>query len=464
MDLLNENIKKLYIRYLLPSLGSAIVISVYVLTDAIVIGQGEGVDALAAFNLLTPLLCVLVAVGLLIGVGCSVHLSVQKGQGNEKRANEYFTVSLILTCLLAVVMTVIYVRLKIPLLRFAGASDELLPYALEYMNCYNFFIPMAVFSYYLSITARSDKDPNRSLAAVLGGGVTNIVLDILFVFPLGMGMMGAALASGIGVTLQICISGSHFFSKKNTLHLVKPAGVLKKIRDIIWGGMSGFINELSNGWIVFILNMQIIRFCGNTELALYGVISNCSILFNALFTGIGQSMQPLISYHYGAGKMDRIRSLRRLGYGTDLVMGIVFTLSGLLFPAAICSIFVKMTPQITALAGSVMPVYFLAFFPMGISVLSTYYLQSVLKGSRSFCISFLRNIALSTLLVCLLPQLLGGDYLWAAIPLTEAVTAVVSLVFLVSCSRSKEQKKMGRSEKGHVSDRDAEDGTGFCRK
>ena len=138
-------------------------------------------------------------------------------------------------------------------------------------------------------------------------------------------------------------------------------------------------------------------------------------------------------------KMERIRSLRRMGYGTDLALGIVFTLSGLLFPAAICSIFVKMTPEITALASTIMPVYFLAFFPMGISVLSTYYLQSVLKGSRSFCISFLRNIALSTLLVCLLPQLFGGAFLWAAIPLTEAATAVVSVIFLVSSTRSKEQ-------------------------
>ena len=194
MDFLKDNLKKLYFRFLIPSLGSAMVMSIYTLTDAIVIGKGVGADALAALSITTPLLCILMSMGILFGVGGSVQMNVSRGTGNQDKANRFFTLSFFTLALISLILWLAYGFGISPVLRVMGANDTLYPYALSYMRYIIMFLPVAVFSNYIAIFVRADGDPNRAMAGVLLGGVVNIVLDIVFVFPCKMGMGGAALA------------------------------------------------------------------------------------------------------------------------------------------------------------------------------------------------------------------------------------------------------------------------------
>ncbi len=430
MDLLQDQVKKLYLRFLLPSLGSAMVMSIYTLTDAIVVGQGVGADALAALSITTPLLCVLMAMGILFGVGGSVQMSMQRGAGKKEKANEFFTLSLVTLAVVALALWLIYGLGISELLRVMGANDTLFPYALTYMKYINLFLPVAVFSNFIAIFVRADGDPNRAMAGVLLGGAVNIILDIVFVFPLHMGIGGAALASMIGMVIQVLVAGSHFVSAKNGLYLIRPNQVCSGVKKIISNGIPSFFNEFANGFIVLLFNVQILRYCGESALSVYSVISNCVILFNSLFTGVGQSIQPVVATNYGAGKWDRIGKVKNMAFVTIIVMGAMFSVSGIVFPTKVCSIFMGMTAEMTAIAQVGVRLYFIAFLPMGINLLTSYYLQSVICVKQSLTISLLRNIILSGVGILTFPLMLGDNSLWIVMPTVEIVVLLLSTVFL----------------------------------
>lgn len=438
MDFLKGNLKKLYFHFLIPSLGSAMVMSIYTLTDAVVIGKGVGADALAALSITTPLLCILMSMGILFGVGGSVQMNVSRGTGNHDRANRFFTLSFFTLALISLILWLVYGFGMSPLLRIMGANDTLYPYAMSYMNYINMFLPVAVFSNYIAIFVRADGDPNRAMAGVLLGGAVNIVLDIVFVFPCSMGIGGAALASVLGMVVQVTVGITHFFSRKNGLKFIKPKHVFSSAGQIVGNGISSFFNELANGFIVLLFNVQILKYCGESALSVYSVISNCVILVNSLFTGVGQTIQPIIATNYGAGKWERIRGIRRMSYLTIVIMGAVFSLSGILFPLGICGAFMEVSTDIEMLAQHVIRTYFVAFLPMGINLLSSYYLQSVLSVRKSLCISLLRNIILSSAAILTFPLMFDGGSLWFVMPIVEAAVLIVSIVFVRTTKGMKE--------------------------
>lgn len=430
MDLLKDNLKKLYFRFLIPSLGSAMVMSIYTLTDAIVIGKGVGSDALAALSITTPLLCILMSTGILFGVGGSVQMSVHRGSGNNVRANQIFTLSLILISCITLILWLLYGTGMSGLLHLMGANETLFPYAMSYMHYINIFLPVAVFSNFTAIFIRADGDPNRAMAGVLAGGVVNIVLDIVMVFPLQMGIGGAALASVIGMTIQVIVGGTHFLSKKNGLKPASPEKWLAGMKNIMVSGIPSFFNEFANGFIVMLFNIQILKYCGENALSIYSVISNCVILFNSLFTGVGQSVQPIISTNYGAGNTERIKAIKKMAYITVIIMGAVFSLSGILFPVTVCRIFIKMDPTLSAIAGYGVRGYFFAFLPFGINLLTSYYLQAILSSGKSLCISLLRNIILSSVCILIFPLFAGANSLWFVMPVVEVIVLCLCLYFL----------------------------------
>ena len=430
MDLQKDNLKKLYLRFLIPSLGSAMVMSVYTLTDAIVIGKGVGANALAALSITTPLLCVLMAMGILFGVGGSVQMNVYRGTGEYEKANRFFTLSFASLLVIAMLLWIIYGFKMETLLRIMGANETLYPYALQYMKYINLFLPVAVFSNYIAIFVRADQDPNRAMAGVLLGGVVNIVLDIVFVFPMQMGIGGAALASAIGMVIQVLVGITHFFSRKNKLKLIRPKHVVSSVAQIVGNGIPSFFNEFANGFIVLLFNIQILKYCGESALSVYSVISNCVILFNSLFTGVGQSIQPIIATNYGGEKWDRIRQIRRMSFMTIIVMGVLFSMSGILFPNGVCSVFMNPDEEMKRIAQTGLRTYFIAFLPMGINLLTSYYLQSILNVKRSLCISLLRNIVISGIAIFAFPILFGGNSLWMVMPVVEIVVFFISMLFL----------------------------------
>ena len=282
----------------------------------------------------------------------------------------------------------------------------------------------------ISSFIRNDGAPTLAMAAVIIGGCINIVGDWFLCFPLGMGMEGAAIASVTGTTVQGLIMFSHFFRKKCGLKLVKPFDMGKGVRKILEIGFGASVLDLGVVIISVLMNNQIMKYGGTVELAVYGVAATVASLFQALFSGVGQAIQPLVSVNFGAGEIGRVRRFWKMSLTTVLVLGVIFTAIGELFPTQIVRLFVDVTPEMLTAAPTIIRLYFLYFLFLGVTVLVTYYLQSIMQDKMSMVIALLRSVVISTLLLFTLPIVLKINGIWLALPASECIVAVFALLYI----------------------------------
>lgn len=313
------------------------------------------------------------------------------------------------------------------ILAFFGANAELLPNVREYSDLIVRFFPFFVFPTFLGAFIRNDGAPALTMIAVVSGGVVNVFFDWFLVFPMGMGMRGAAIATVIGTAIQTAIMCGRFFSKKCGLRLVKPRAFFKKAKKIAAIGTGASILDLGTVVIVIIMNNRIIKYGGNSELAVYGVLAATTSLFQALYCGVGQAIQPLVSANFGANQTGRIKEIRKLSLITTVILGVIFTAIGELFPVQTVKLFVNATPAVIGVAPPILRAYSLIFIPLGSNVLSAYYLQSVMRDKASAVIAALRSVALSGVCAFVLPLIFGLGGIWAALPVSETLTAIIAV-------------------------------------
>lgn len=425
MDLLKSPIQKLYRNFLVPSLLSAVVTSIYSFVDMIAIGRGVGPEGTAAISIATPILGIISFFGILCGVGGSVYLGKARGEGAIEKSNAYFSASLFLAVVVTIFVWMGFIVFSTPIYQFFGATENLMPYVQEYTNCIVWTMPFFILSAYLTNIVRSDGAPNKAMKAVIVGGVFNIFGDWFFVFPMGWGMFGAALATVLGMIIQFVILCSHFCSKKCGLRIVKPLRPLRAFRNILFTGFSSSIVSISLSILTVILNKQVVRYGGETALAVFGVVVTFLLLFQSLFAGVGQAIQPIVSTNFGAGFRQRIRQVDKLSLVTAFFMGAVFTLIGELFPLQTIRLFIDATPEILEITPKIFRIYFLSFLLMGVNIQSIYYFQSILKAKLATILALLRGLLFSGILVYLLPLAWGLDGVWWAMGIAEILVVAI---------------------------------------
>lgn len=430
MDYLTSSTKALYRKYLTASLGSALVITIYSFVDTIAVGQSEGPAGTAAMAVITPIFGILVFFGILFGIGGSVLMNNAKGAGNEEKGNAYFTTALILVVGFTVVTWVLFARFSKPILFFFGATQGTLPLVMRYVQWLIRCWPIFIFSTFIGAFVRNDNAPGLVMAGVISGGCFNIFGDWFFVFPLGMGMEGAAIATVLGTTLQCLILCSHLFRKCCGLKLTKPFRMGKAIRKIFVIGIGASLLDLGTVVLSTITNNQILRYGSEVELAIYGVMTTIAALVQAMYCGVGQAIQPLVSANFGGRQYGRVRQFLKMSVVTVLIMGVLFTALAEGLPVPIVQLFMDATPEVLAAAPSSMRLYSLLYLFLGFTVLSTYYLQSVMRDRASMAIGILRSLVVSGLLLGLLPLFWGINGVWLALPISECIVTVVAAVFL----------------------------------
>ena len=430
MDYLTSNTKALYRKYLTASLGSALVITIYSFVDTIAVGQSEGPAGTAAMAVITPIFGILVFFGILFGIGGSVLMNNAKGEGNEEKGNAYFTTALILVVGFTAVTWVLFARFSKPILFFFGATQGTLPLVMRYVQWLIRCWPIFIFSTFIGAFVRNDNAPELVMAGVISGGCFNIFGDWFFVFPLGMGMEGAAIATVLGTTLQCLIICSHLFRKRCRLKLAKPFRMGKAIRKIFVIGIGASLLDLGTVVLSTITNNQILRYGSEVELAIYGVMTTIAALVQAMYCGVGQAIQPLVSANFGGRQYGRVRQFLKMSVVTVLLMGVLFTVLAECLPVPIVQLFMGATPEVLAAAPNSMHLYSLLYLFLGFTVLSTYYLQSVMRDRASMAIGILRSLVVSGLLLYLLPLFWGINGVWLALPISECIVTVVAAVFL----------------------------------
>ena len=436
MDLLKDKIGSLYLKFLAPSLFSALVTTIYSFVDTIAIGKGVGTDGAAACAVIYPIMGVASLFGFLCGIGGSVRFGKARGEGRMEKANAYYTASLILVLVLTALVWPFTALFSKEIFTLFGASSALMPLVLEYGDWIIGTFPAFILSAYFTCMVRCDGAPNVVMGAVIAGGVFNVFGDWFLVFPMGMGMAGAAIATAGGTVIQLFVLCAYLFSQKSSLTLVRPWKLTKAFFKSVTAGFSASVLEFAFIILTCILNNQIMRYGGETALAVFGVVLTCSGMFQHIFTGVGQTIQPIATTNFGAGQIRRIASLRRISELTVIAMGIVFMLSGILFPAQIICFFMDATPEVLSAAPGIMRIYFISFLFMGINIWATFYFQSILRTRTSTVLSLLRGLILSGLLLYLLPVWLGLDGVWWAMVLTEGIVAAVTLACVLVTNRT----------------------------
>ena len=427
MDLLRGNIKTIYFKYLAAAFGSALISSIYSLVDMAVVGQYQGPAGTAALAVVAPIWNIIYSLGLLAGIGGSVLFSNLRGRADKNGAdeNEYFTVSMLLAVLFAVASWLAVIFLDRPMLLLFGADQALLPLAQAYLQPIKFAVPLFVFNQMLSSFLRNDNHPGLATSAVMCGGVFNIVGDYLFVFTFDMGIYGAGLATALGALINFFVIISHFFSKKNTLRLVRPKALFAKSREITVTGFSTFFIDIAMGILTMLFNRQIMRYAGTDALAVYGIIVNVSTIVQCCGYSVGQAAQPLLSINFGANNGDRIKQTLKDALQATAFFSIVWTALLLLLPKAFVYIFMAPTPGVLAITPRIMRSYGISFLLLPLNVFSTYYFQSLIRPGASMLVSMLRGMIISGGLIYLLPAVAGADALWFTMPITELIVAVL---------------------------------------
>ena len=386
MDLLKDKIGSLYLKFLAPSLFSALVTTIYSFVDTIAIGKGVGTDGTAACAVIYPIMGVASLFGFLCGIGGSVRFGKARGEGRMEKANAYYTASLILVLVLTALVWPFTALFRKEIFTLFGASSALMPLVLEYGDWIIGTFPAFILSAYFTCMVRCDGAPNVVMGAVIAGGVFNVFGDWFLVFPMGMGMAGAAIATAGGTVIQLFVLCAYLFSQKSSLTLVRPWKLTKAFFKSVTAGFSASVLEFAFIILTCILNNQIMRYGGETALAVFGVVLTCSGMFQHIFTGVGQTIQPIATTNFGAGQIMRI--------------------------------------------------YFISFLFMGINIWATFYFQSILRTRTSTVLSLLRGLILSGLLLYLLPAWLGLDGVWWAMVLTEGIVAAVTLACVFVTNRT----------------------------
>lgn len=430
MNLDNGKEINLYIKYLLPTICAMVFNAIYIITDTLMIGKGIGEEGLVALNLLLPIFSAYFGIGYLFGVGGSVLLSVAKGKKDEDEQKRIFSTTVTVAAVTGVLVSIIPFIMQNKLYRILGATDENIRITREYGSIMFAFGWVYILQTVINCFVRNDEAPRRSMAGTIVGSCTNVVLDYIFIYKCNMGMSGAIIATVIGNTLNMLIAASHLLSRNNNLHYGIRSVTPERMKNVIINGASPCFNEVAWGIVVFVFNLQIVKYFGNYGIVIYSIISNTLIVTNSFMNSAGNAMQPLVSYSVGAGNKERVRKFTKIGFATITIFVIIMygVICG--FTNGLIHLFVKPSEIVVKEGIPAIRIYFLSMFFAMVNVYFSVYFQAALKSVYAMIISLLRGFGVTILFVIIIPLIFGASSVWWVMLLSEGVTMIVTLFLL----------------------------------
>ena len=429
-----------FIKYVSLNILSMIGLSCYILADTYFIAAGVGSMGVAALNLVLPVYMLVSGLGLMLGMGGATRYAIQRGEGDETGARQTFTIAVVTGAALGIGFTLAGLLFSAPIAELLGAEGEALPLAAKYLQTLLLYSCAFILNQIFVCFVRNDGNPNLTMAAMLIGSLSNVALDYVFIFPFGLGMFGAALATGFSPVISMCVLSFHLLKRGCRLRLAVPRRALRRLLGMMALGVSSFVTELSNGIVMLLFNFVLLSLAGNTGVAAYGIVANLARVVVSIFTGLAQGIQPVVSDCFGRGRMKDCRIVLRCALLTAAVLGGSFCLAGFLWPGQLAAVFDRDGGSaFAALAADGIRLYFTAFILMGINVVAAAYFSAAARALEAMVISLARGIVLLLPCLFLLAGLLGVNGVWLAVPATELLTCLVSLFFLIRYFRRIQQ-------------------------
>ena len=424
------NLTKQFFKYVSQNIFGLLGTSCYILADTYFIAQAAGTDGVTLLNLCLPIYNLIFAFGSMIGLGASTRYAILRAQG-DARAQRYFSNAIFSVCILAVPFMLVGIFRPDGLLRLMGGDADIVALGMNYARIFLMFTPFFMCNYVVASFVRNDGDPSLAMVATLSGSLFNVVFDYIFIFPMGLGLPGAALATAISPILSIAVCSAHFIKKSNTITFVRKAPSVRLLAQSCQLGISGFVGELSSGVTTTVFNFLLLRLAGNVAVAAYGVVANFALVATAIFNGVAQGAQPLVSQCYGKNEMAGARKLLLLGCGTAL--GLAALLYGVVFgyTDALTALFnSENSALMAAFAHSGMRIYFVGYFFAGCNIVAAGYLGAVNRPAEASITSLCRGMVAIVVCSLVLSALFGMNGVWAAFPVSEAITLALTVFLL----------------------------------
>ncbi|WP_304509403.1 MATE family efflux transporter [Anaerotignum sp.] len=420
------------LRFVISPILMMICTSLYSIVDGFFVSNFVGKTPFAAVNLIMPIAMGVGTIGFMIGTGGSAVISKTLGEGKHEQANQYFSMLIYIAVALSLVVSVIgFIFIK-PISSSLGATGELLENCIIYGRIIFFsmtaFILQNIFQNFF-ITAEK---PVLSLKISIMAGITNAVLDFLFMAVFHWGIAGAALATALG-QLVGGIVPIIYFSKKNDslLQLTKTKFYGKILLKTCTNGSSEMVTNLSSSFVSIIYNFQLMKIAGENGIAAYGIIMYVNFIFMAIFIGFSIGTAPIIGYHYGAANHDELKSLFRKSIKLIAVSGVVLTLLAEVFAAPLVKIFASYDIELFTMTCHGFRLYSIAFMLMGINVWGSAFFTALNNGIVSATISFLRTLVFQIIVILILPIFFGINGIWLAIVVSELLALFITIIFLI---------------------------------
>lgn len=419
------------IGFAVPTMIMMLFNALYTGVDAIFVSRYVNTDALSAINIVMPVTSILWGLGTMFATGGSAIIAKKMGEGNEKEARQNFTAMIITGCLLGIILAVVGTIFLDKLIIMLGANDKVLPYGRAYLGILIWFAPTILIQVLFQNLFVTAGKPQLGLAVMVGAGVTNLVLDYLFIVVMQMGIVGAAAGTGVGYCISTIAGLVLFSQRKGTLHFTKPSITLRELVLCCYNGSSEMVTQLATAITMFILNITMMRYAGENGVAAATIIGNTQYLFTTLVLGFSMGVAPIISYQYGAKNN---RELRRI---LKLCLFYVVSISAVLF--VICALTASFISGLYTVEGSAayliamngFRIFTFSFLFSGISVFTSAVFTALSNGKVSAALSFIRTFALLTVFLLALPRIWGVNGIWLATPLADLLGAVLSVALLI---------------------------------
>ena len=430
---MNTKLKSL-LGYIFPALGGLFVTYLYNVVDGIFVGQGVGPAALGAVNIGVPFITFVVAIAAMFPMGGATVVAIRIGREDKDGANCAIMTALSLTLLLSVILTIIGMLFSQQIVDLSGASrlsTEMRKMSTDYLFYYSAFSVPMLMSTCLSVFVRNDGSPTLSFLGMCVGAAANIFMDWLFIFPLNMGVIGAAIASGLGQVFSLIVLLSHFIRKKGELRIKLFKVDFSLVRKISKRGVPEAVTQLTTPVTALCYNLVLARMIGDIGISTFSVLSFIYSLANAILSGVAQGLQPLWGHCYGKRDTEEMGWYFRCGIIINSILSILIYGLLFLFDEPVICIFNRDT-ELVQTASAALPIFSLSFIPMALNLIYTAYLFSTKRTEAADIIAISRGIVMKALAIFCVPMIWGSNAIWIA----PFIAEIVTLVFAVGLNKT----------------------------
>ena len=425
--LLTGEIPRLFMKYALPGVVGLLFLGIQSVIDGIVLGRFVGANALASVNLVLPCYSLISAFAIVMGIGGQTLVSISLGRGDKQEANNALRSVFVFLLGMSVVVSLVIFLSAGKIASFLGANEVLLPDAVHYIRALVPFFPLLCAMFFGDYIIKAMGHPLYATSVMGMTVVLNIVLDLVFVAVLGWGVMGAGLATGIAFTMGACFNVPRLFSRHEVVAVQRGRYDQRLVWNAFYNGSSEGMSELSVAITVFLFNITMMRYLGESGVAAFTAINYILFIGTTVFLGISDGIIPIIGYNYGARQQERIKLILKLAARTNSLIGIGLFLLLLLFGEQVIGLFFKdHGSEAFEIASRGVSIYCFAFLLCGLNILASSYFTAIGNAKISIIISALRGLVFVGIGILVLPAVFGIDAIWYDVPIAEICTLSVS--------------------------------------